>query len=274
MKKYPIEKFYVGKLNIGFKFGNLLVESIKPNLTKKDYEQIDLKNKTIYMGAISLLGIDKLDGFTNWEERIRYDSLFTIFYKLDDNTYICLHNGEKFGLEGINYCSALVPLTSCVPSISSKLNRDITPIEARRIFKILFKDEKKNLYRNTKLGPLAYFYHGKLELYTGNDKEEANTAQRLMLRSKGISPYGGSIDRENRSYSHYDIIAYVPSDNIIYNINDNRWYDSNLENLENSKIKLSSSLAADESYVSINSRNEVTIPQVLKLQRGINNKRY
>ena len=69
MKKYPVERFYVGKLNIGFKFNNLLV---RRGLEKHDYDQFDLEYSTSASGAISLDGISYVD-LTNWNERKRYD---------------------------------------------------------------------------------------------------------------------------------------------------------------------------------------------------------
>ena len=117
-----IEKIYVGKLNLGFRFGNLLVPK---KLTNHDHEQLNLEFNTLAIGAISLSNISFID-LTNWDERIRYDSIFTMFYKLDEDTYICLHNGNTYHLKGDNYCSDLVPLISCIPKVASKVNDKIS----------------------------------------------------------------------------------------------------------------------------------------------------
>ena len=258
----PIEKFYVGKLNFGFRFGNLLVPQ---KFTKCDHEQFDLKISTLANGAINISNI-----LTNFDERIRYDSIFTMFYKQDEDTYICLHNGNTYHLNGDNYCSDLVPLTSCIPEIASKVDDKISCSKAKCIFDILFKDKKKTLYNNKDKYLLNCFYHGNLELYTGDDKGDANIAQRLMLYAKGIYSWGGYITEDDESYSLFDIIFLSLGDDKVFNINENRMYDSNTTN---SKIKLSSSLADEEFYTSRIYEDKVSIPKVLKLQRNFNKRR-
>lgn len=256
-----IEKFYVGKLNFGFKFGNLLVPR---ELTNHDHEQIDLEFNTLANGAISLSNISFID-LTNCDERIRYDSIFTVFYKEDEDTYICLHNGNTYHLKGENYCSDLVPLTICIPEIASKVDNKISCSKARSIFDILFKDKNKTLYNNKDKYLLECFYYGNLELYTGNDKEDANIAQRLMLSAKGIYPCGGYITKDDESYSSYNVIVLSLEDDKIFNINEN--------NATNSKIRLSSSLVDEEFYTSRIHEDKITIPKVLKLQRNYNKRR-
>lgn len=263
---FCIEKFYVGKLNFGFRFGNLLVPQ---KLTKHDHEQYDLELSTLSNGAISLSNISSID-LTNWDERMRYDSIFTVFYEQDEDTYICLHNGNTYHLKGDNYCSDLVPLISCIPKIASKVDDKITCSKARSLFNILFKDKKKNLYNDKDKYLLDCFYHGNLELYIGNGKEDANIAQRLMLSAKDIYSWGRYTTKDDESFSFLNIIVLSLDGDKIYNINDNRMYDSNTIN---SKIRLSSSLADEEFYTSRIHDDKVTIPKVLKLQRDFNKRR-
>lgn len=261
-----IEKIYVGKLNLGFRFGNLLVPK---KLTNHDHEQLNLEFNTLANGAISLSNISFID-LTNWDERIRYDSIFTMFYKLDEDTYICLHNGNTYHLKGDNYCSDLVPLITCIPEIASKVDNKISCSKARSIFNILFKDKNKTLYNNKDKYLLECFYYGNLELYTGNDKEDANIAQRLMLSAKGIYSWGGYTTKDDKSYSFYDVIVLSLEDGKIFNLNENKMYDSNATN---SKIRLSSSLVDEEFYTSRIHEDKNTIPKVLKLQRNYNKRR-
>lgn len=263
---FSIEKFYVGKLNFGFKFGNLLVSQ---ELTNHDHEQIDLEFNTLANGAISLSNISFID-LTNWGERIRYDSIFTVFFKEDEDTYICLHNGNTYHLKGENYCSDLVPLTICIPEIASKVDNKISCSKARSIFDILFKDKNKTLYNNKDKYLLECFYYGNLELYTGNNKEDANIAQRLMLSAKGIYSWGGYTTKDDKSYSFYDVIVLSLEDGKIFNINENKMYDSNATN---SRIRLSSSLVDKEFYTSRIHEDKITIPKVLKLQSNYNKRR-
>ena len=262
----PIEKFYVGKLNFGFRFGNLLVSQ---EFTNHNHEQLDLEYNTLVNGAISLSNISFID-LTNWDERIRYDSIFTVFYKEDEDTYICLHNGNAYHLKGENYCSDLVPLTVCIPEIASKVDDKISCSKARSIFDILFKDKKKTLYNNKDKYLLKCFYYGNLELYIGNDKEDANLAQRLMLSAKGIYSWGGYTTKDDESYSFHNVIVLSLEDGRIFNISENKMYDSNVTN---SKLSLSSSLVDEEFYTNRIHDDKITIPKVLKLQRNYNKKR-
>ena len=263
-----IEKFYVGKLNFGFRFNNLLVSQ---KLTNHDHEQLDLEFDTLASGAIRLSNISFID-LTNWDERIRYDSIFTVFYKEDEDTYICLHNGNTYHLKGENYCSDLVPLTICIPEIASIVDNKISCSKARSIFDILFKDKNKTLYNNKDKYLLERFYYGNLELYTGNGKEDANIAQRLMLSAKGIYSWGGYTTKDDKSYSFYNVIVLLLENDKIFNINENKMYDSNVTN---SKIILASPLVlVDEKFYSSRiHEDKITIPKLLKLQRNYNKRR-
>ena len=62
LKKYPIEKFYVGKLNFGFRFGNLAAPQ---EYTRHDFAQTDLKNATLFRGAIDIRKFVLAD-LTDW----------------------------------------------------------------------------------------------------------------------------------------------------------------------------------------------------------------
>ncbi len=268
MKKYPIDRFYVGKLNIGIRFGNLLFPN---SFSYRDEKQKDLKFDTMARGAINIADLC-LEKVTNWEDRLMYETLFTIFYRNDDNTYTCLHNGETYSSFGMNYCSHLVPLSSCIPSISSRVDDKISFIGAKQIFKVLFKSEDKSLYNKSNRYFLDNFYLGRLDLYTGKLTEDENIAQQLMLNSKGIFPYGGCSrlkegTEEEKNYGFYKVVVLLPRDSRMYNLNDNRVYDEELFNEEGSSIILSNSLADEEFFTDRISRDEVTIPEVLKLQR-------
>ena len=255
----PTEKLYVGKLNIGHKIGNLLTRE-KP--TKHDLEQIKLKSNTLANGAISLNNISFTD-IANWDERIRYESIFTLFYELDKNTYICLHNGNTYNLKGENYCSDLTPLISCIPKISYKIDDRITCTKARSIFNVLFKDNNKDIYNNRDKYNLDSFYHANLELCIGNDKEDANLAQVIMLSKNGIYPISGYTKKDNELFRLYNVIILMLENNKLLNINDNRINESN--------IKLTSPLKVDRLYSDNIKEDKVTIPKILKIQR-INNK--
>ena len=268
MKRYPIDKFYVGKLNFGFRFGNLLNSQ---EFNKHDMAQSDLRNSTLFKGAIDIKRMSCAD-LTDWQNRIRYDSLFTIFYKNDDDNYTCLHNGITYHCSGETYCSDLVPLSKCIPEVASKVDPEITCFRAKHIFDILFKEGKKNLYTHEKF-LLDYFYLGNLELFSGKNNEDANLAQRLILNSKGIASYGGCIrysevkDSEF-SYEFYRVIILWLDLSKIYNINDCRLYEpcNTLHNGE-SKVEIVSSLKEDPYFGSRIDGDMASIPEILRLQR-------
>ena len=269
MEKFPIENYYVGRLNIGHKFGNLL---LPPKLTQDDHKQIDLRNNILVEGAINLKPIC-FDDLTNWDERVRYDSVFTIFIRNDNDTFTCLHNGKTYTNFGLNYCSDLVPLSSCLPVVSSRITeKKLSPHAAKGIFNILFKSEKKNLYKKDDFHKLDDYYFGHLELYTGTRKRDANIAQRLMLSSKGMLYTGGCSKRigdgqDEANYSFYRVIVLLTGGYKMYNVNDNRIYDAELVRNEGSRIQLSHCLADDDFFVDRVNHFDPSIPEVLKLQR-------
>ena len=259
MEKYPIEKFYVGKINFGFKIDDFRAYQAP---TRQGCIILSVKDITTFNGAIDVqMMTSKL---TDLENRIMYNKIFTIFYKNDDNNYTSLHNGTTYQLSGETYCSDLVPLSSCIPDVASRVDKEITCLKAKQIFEILFESSKKSLYTCESF-PLDYFYFANLELYTGESENmrDANLAQRLILNSKGIRPYGKS-----SNYEFYKVIVLWLLDKM-NNINDCRSYKSSV-NPDGSKLEIISSLKENPYFNSNIGGDKTDIPQIIRLQRKYN----
>lgn len=127
--------YYVGNLNWAFEMPqNLLAPS---KLSKKQYQEKQLYEMTINNGAIKLnnvLGLDKID----WEKRLNYETLLTIFYKLDDYNYLCLHNGITYNSNGLSYFDDLVSLEDLLPKIDYDYPDKLNKNKALTLFNILF----------------------------------------------------------------------------------------------------------------------------------------
>ena len=73
---YSIDSFYVGILNISCKMGNLLIphNTNFSDLSKRKFEL--LNNGALYK-----------EYFNNWNRRLAYDSIYTLFLKKIINIY-------------------------------------------------------------------------------------------------------------------------------------------------------------------------------------------
>ena len=88
MKKYPIDNYYVGRINYSLQWTSLLMSR---RLNKDFREKEKLVLDTIKYGAIDLR--DKICSNTfDPVKRIICIPVFTIFYKGPDNKYYSLHN--------------------------------------------------------------------------------------------------------------------------------------------------------------------------------------
>ena len=168
MKKHDVDNYYVGNLNFAFPIGNALLASVGGvKLTDEDRLKRDLFYTTIVNGAINLELIHMNNVVTS-NNKYRYDSVLTLFYKEDDN-YYCLHNGNTYKLDnnGDTFCSDLIKLKDIVPKFGYNLPNQISNYKAKSIFNGLFKNFKINMFNNDKFN-INDFYIGSLDLCEGS----------------------------------------------------------------------------------------------------------
>ena len=116
MKKYNIENFYIGELCLSREFGNLLVRTA---LSEEEKSQIEIRLITKCNGAI------EINNYIDWSARRNYVSLFTLFYK-ENEQYICLHNNNVYSTNGFDHCQNLIPLSTVLPKVSSTIPNELS----------------------------------------------------------------------------------------------------------------------------------------------------
>ena len=276
MAKYPISNFYVGKLNICF---SASLNPRDPNsFTKEDIKKQILKTRTLINGAVES-SWTTLCSLNDWNKNIRYDNIFTLFYRNEDGTYYCLHNNELYTTEGDVFVSDLTPLKSCMPSEGTIFTQDeISASTAKMYFTYLFKKvfPTRSLY-DKKDYPLDKLYLANFKLYAGETgkRETPNLASRLTLATSKIKPrkIGYEIDPETgirREYRYYTVLALYLNAYRYYNINEHR--QSGLYELQHdgTKLEIISPLEEVDYFRHRINYDEVDIPHLLRLQRRLN----
>jgi len=269
MQKNDVENYFVGYLNIK-----------KPYLSHAEEKRgndsiVKTINTTMENGAVNL-NLVKFERLLHHDNNHKYESLLSIFYRIDENHFMCLHNGIIYSLEDRDYCSNLVPLIDVVPKIDFDLNSSISEDEAKKIFSGVFK---KNNFNFKKLHDIKDFYCGRLKIcmgYTKNDNyHDLNVLRRVALNSNPIlfdKSKGSSIliDNEEIDYIEYQPIFLKISKKIFYNINDFQNYTLVTDNdLLSNHLEIETPLSVYLKSKGIKYPKKVTISKVLKLQKKI-----
>lgn len=273
MATYPIENYYVGKLNIGHKMENISED--KP-MSPEDEKLNNIMYWTIADGAINLEGIS-FEESTDLEKGLIYDRLFTLFYRSNKGTYICLHNGLNYTTSGETYCSELQPLASFLPKLSA--DPEITPNQlvpistAKWLFKTLFTKNNIHLYNKDRY-PIGNYHLANFKMCIAKGNKDCNLPQRLMLNSKGIDPYSGSIRFDDPSgkethYNYYNVVLMWVMNCRYYNINDHRTDGEYTISGDGSQIHVTGELKDNEFYNLRTWTSTPTIPHVLGVQRRL-----
>lgn len=265
LKKMDSNRFYVGELNFAFYFKNLLIPDTSNKENKYTYQ--DFMN-TIYHGAVDLTknSFDKI----NEDSKYFYKSVFTLFYKLDNGKYLCLHNGNIYGNLQKDYIENLSPLEDLLPKLDYVYPNKLSVLEALNLFKKSFqkKINGKTLFK------IDRFYDGKIDLCTSkyheNDEyHHINLIDSLLLKKLFIGAgYTLVRDEEQYNYQIFNSIFYRFSNGDLYNINNNQLYKANnqkvLERVINIDPKVSLKDSLEEREIPF--EEEVSISKVLKLQ--------
>lgn len=288
-RKYDIKNFYVGELYISTGLnGPLLSPNIE--ITKENRIKYNIQNTTTMNGAIDINNhflLSKYNGL-RW-----YKGYLTIFYKINNNNYICLHNRNIYGLTGEDFCENLFRLDRLLPKISYNCPKEISNKDVLRMFEQLF--DKNNGYKTEKfytseLYKLDKFYVGSLafckqstslEFEIGERRtKNIDTPQYYLLNKSDahLSCITGCSDEINNieyDYSHFNTL-FLKQEKGLYNLHNFQFYNSGT--LERKHYYLHK---PDESYyewmlplkevlednnVKYNS-DDITIPKALKLYR-------
>ena len=281
MKKYPSENFYIGNLNIAFPNNNMLISaSGEHKLTKEGHNLYDLLYATIANGAINL-ELYHMDDLVGNNSNNRYTSLLTMFYRIDDDKYYCLHNGNIYRrISDASFCNKLYKLEDVVPKYGYKLPKEISNHYARCLFNFLFKKIDYSLYNNDKFN-LYDFYLGGIELCTGyseskyfSDHVELNIPRQMTMFRQEVHQkggYGKNIVIDDKiiivDYAMFSSIYLKLDDENYYNLNNYQIY--NIDKYENfsDRVSIKSMLKDDEAYRGLD--NMVTIPKILKKQKSM-----
>ena len=279
MKKYPIDNFYVGNLNLAFPKGNILLRaSGSYNMTNEEKKIKDLLFRTIDNGAINLVELH-MAGFVSGN--IVYLPLLSLFYKVDDNKYLCLHNGNTYETNGNeSFCSNLYKLSDIVPKFGYNLPKELSSLKVSYLFKCLFNKKKNFPYDNTKFD-INDFYLGGLDLCCGyNDSNrgiphvELNVPTQIIMFNQDIykaSGYGRKTISDNNEfvadYCVFDSIYLKLDEENYYNINNFKIYNIDKYEPFSDKVTLKSLLKLEKPYYELD--DKVSIPKVLKKQKSI-----
>ena len=278
MKKHDVDNYYVGNLNFAFPIGNALLASVGGvKLTDEDRLKRDLFYTTIVNGAINLELIHMNNVVTS-NNKYRYDSVLTLFYKEDDN-YYCLHNGNTYKLDnnGDTFCSDLIKLKDIVPKFGYNLPNQISNYKAKSIFNGLFKNFKINMFNNDKFN-LNDFYIGSLDLCEGSTiqrvhKDLSIPTQIIMFKQElytqaGYSRYEKINDEiVEAHYAKFKSIYLKLDDENYYNINNFKIYNIDSFKAFDDKVSINKPLKKELGYTNL--EDEVTITKVLKKQKKL-----
>ena len=277
MTVYPIENYYVGKLNFGHKMENI---SEDKQLTPEDERINNIKYWTIANGAVDLDEKTFQDA-TDPPKGLIYDRVYTLFYRSNGDSYMCLHNGATYKTSGDTHCSELYPLRKCLPQVSSYFDTtgeiDISVKQAQWMFKALFGQNNRNIYNEDKY-PLDDFYLADFKLCAGVDQEDRNLPQRLMLNAKGIYAERGTfrldpVTGKRIFYNHYPVIMLWMNELRYYNINDHRMDGVYQLEGDGTRLEMTDTLRNSELYHQMPWTTNVGIQRVLKSQRRYNMKK-
>ena len=288
-KEYDIKNFYVGELYISTGLnGPLLSPNIE--ITKENRIKYNIQNTTTMNGAIDINNHfhQSKDNGLRW-----YKGYLTIFYKINNNNYICLHNRNIYGLTGEDFCENLFRLDSLLPKVSYNCPKEISNKDALRIFEQLFDKNykfKTEKFYTSESYKLDDFYVGSLvfchkctSLELGERmSKNINTPQHYILNKSAayLSWITGCSDDENNiEYDHLHFYTlFLKRKKGLYNLHNFEIYNSGVlkqEHFRNYKPNESYydwmvpfREAIEEKKVKYNS-DTITIPKALKLYRKI-----
>ena len=177
MFKKDINNFYVGELYLSEHFGSLFSHG---KMTEEERMEKNKIQKLKESNAVDFQKYD-IDKFIDWNSRREYEGFLTIFYKKDDNHYICLHNGNEYTIHQNEFYENLVPLREFLPKKSYNIPNQITVRQSLILFNELFKNVSMNKIKYEQDNYSIHdFYVGNLNLCTSFDFDNSKERSRYM----------------------------------------------------------------------------------------------
>lgn len=282
MKKNDIKKYFVGELYLSYENRGCFCVSEEQKLKTNQLFELKLN------GAIDFQ--DRIFKKVNFNKDRYYNGVLTIFYKINDNKYMCLHNGKTYSLTGNDFCKNLIHLQYLLPKISYDIPTELSNIEALILFKNLFKTNFSKIAYNNEKYSIDEFYVGNFNLpykiHKNNSFEYFNLAEKQILYksdSKLIS-FFGQYGKNYLISDKPDIFDYISSCCVFYRNNNDSLYNINSFQYCNNGTLKKEHLYYNESgesyydyiipfseYLEENkllyNKKEITIPKVLKFYR-------
>lgn len=266
MTKCNGKRFFVGVINFAFnKYGNLRGKN-------------ELFHETIFNGAVEL---DKRFPLQEEQGFEVYKPVFSLFYRLDNGKYLCLHNGNIYGNLKEDYLSNLESFSQILPQRGYQYPLEMSFNYARN----LFDKALANKISCQDLGcyPIENFYLGRIELCTDrivlfNEYPYHKSIKRTNLcESIPLVKYDRLKDYTkvlkegigNQHFRIYDSLFYLFSSGSLYNLTNGFYYNQDEQCDCERKIIMEKSLASSLEEKEIAYRDNISFSKALRLQKKV-----
>lgn len=227
-KLYTIDDFYVGKLNISCKQGNLLIPG-STDFSGLYYKQMQLINN----GAINYHNYDYQNYIKESNDKLIYEGVYTLFLKQNAN-YLCLHDGNTYTENGNDYCSCLTSFKNYLPKVDFIVPMQLTIADALNYFNIILKNSNGiELYNKEISHSINDYFIGSLNLLT----KETNANSEIPIEKNFINSrllangwwgctcsYNGDETKEIELSHDLFVCLFIKIADRYYNIKDFHFY--------------------------------------------------
>lgn len=288
--KHNIDDFYVGLLSVG---SSLEVSPMHKSLVRTKLEkEVDKEINDLKKNGAKLIQRVDPGCWLNYADElskfVKYKTMLTIFKKITDNEYLCLHDCKIYELDSVNrdrsnldrnrdcFCRNLVSLNSLLPKTDYEKPEEITINEALDLYKKLYS--KRFLYEDKELYDIKDFYIGDFEYCHGTclsvigDCYEYSPmlSANFMYETKHgcFFPERNNYRNSDNLYSVYTIkTLFLDKDNELINLYNNQSYPKKVTNIakaDESIIKTLESLTIKLDFNNIPYKDEkITINEAL-----------
>ena len=160
MDNFNISNFYVGRLSLESANNNLITKK-ENSLSWQD--EFNKNLSLISSGAIK-------DNYVN-DDIHSTKKYISLFYRIDNNSYLCLHNNSIYYSHNKNFCEDLIPMSQLLPKLGYSKPINLTFEDALNLFNKLFKKNHDFKYDNSVfdindfyLATLNYCYADRLNI--------------------------------------------------------------------------------------------------------------
>lgn len=279
-RTYDIEKFYVGELYLEYPIEVLFNYK---KITEEEVRREIKKNEAINNGAIEIEN-NMIVRKKSYNIGKNYDLILTIFYK-DKDEYLCIHNGEIYKLDGVDFCDNLVPFKNYLPKYSFDISNKFPLEEVLYLFNLLFTKKTRNklayVYNENDKYNMDDFFVGDINLYCGFTRSRikiySNLPEKYLLLRNGaklkekIKKEETDIVIKTHNYEIYKSLFMKTSEGM-YNINNFQIYKPNdFENINQNFLGESylDGIIPLKEVISINESKikKLSIPQAIRINK-------